>query len=68
MPFETDESPALAKKQERQKRIRSVLVDSSIILGAIFTTIGAGMFSVPAGFITFGVLLLSFGIAGARSR
>lgn len=49
-------------------KVRSAIVDGSILAGAALMTYGAGLIYTPAGFLTLGALLLGFGITAARSK
>lgn len=51
-----------------KSKLRSSIVDVSILGGAALTTYGASLISAPAGFITLGLLLLALGINAARFR
>lgn len=50
----------------RQRFVRGLVVDSSILLGAGLVSFGAWQLLAPAGYITLGVLLLAFGTTAAR--
>jgi hypothetical protein len=48
-------------------KVRSLIIDGSILSGSTLVSVGAGLIHFPSGLITAGVLLLSMGLSGARN-
>ena len=47
-----------------RKRLRVLLPDAALVVGALLVSLGAGMISLAAGLITAGVLLMAGAVIG----
>lgn len=52
------------KVKKLRKRLRALLPDAALVVGALLVSLGAGMISVAAGLITAGVLLMAGAVIG----
>lgn len=55
-------------EQRKRTAVESAMVDGSILVGASLVSYGAWAIYTPAGFIVAGMLLLAFGVTGARQQ